>query len=153
VIYFFERNVSVYLKGFTKKIKDKSHDEGNTNKKDKKKYCPFAEEGEHLTILKDCIDFLCKFNNGTIKGKNIYITLLYCISYIKCFCYIFIKLNKEKKIKPDNIIKIINESELNMIKIYIYKIIYNKNHKQFNVFIDNWNQQNHRLYHAYCHYF
>ena len=152
MIYYFERNVLVYLKDFSKNVNKKLNNninEGeNTNKKEKKKCCLFAEEGEHLKIFKECIEFLCKFGNNLIDEGNKFITLLFCIAYIKSFCYIFIKLNKKKKIEPDNIIEIINENDkLNMVKLYIYRTIYNKNHKQINVFTNKKIKKRYKLEH------
>ena len=50
----------------------------------------------------------------------------------------FIKMHNKRKFKPDKIIEIINESdEINMVKLYIYKIIYNKNNRQINAFLNN----------------
>ena len=44
----------------------------------------------------------------------------------------------KKKYNPENVIKIINESDIiNMVKLYIYKsIIHNKNNKQINAFLN-----------------
>ena len=50
----------------------------------------------------------------------------------------FIEMHNKRKFKPDKIIEIINESdEINMVKLYIYKIIYNKNKKQINTFVNS----------------
>ena len=79
-----------------------------------------------------------EFQKGSIYDRNMYITKLFCIGYIKSYCYIFVKMNDNKKFNPQNIIKIINEyDKKNMIELYIYKIIYNKNKKQINKFLDN----------------
>ena len=123
IIYFFERISLLYLKGFSKK--------GGS----------FIEEKEnkgHIYVFKECNKFLSGLNKGEINEElNINITKLFCIGYIKTFCYMFIKMHNKKKFKPDKIIEIINESdEINMVKLYIYKIIYNKNKKQINTFVN-----------------
>jgi len=85
-------------------------------------------------VFKECNDFLQQKKN---EG-NSYITELFCIGYIKSFCYTFINMHKKKKFNPENIIKIINESDkMNLVKLYIYKIIYNKNNRQINVFLNS----------------
>jgi len=120
VLYFFERNSLIYLKDFS----------------DIKK---FINEGKgHLKIFKECNKFLYKLHNNSISEGLTYITQLFCIGYIKSFCYIFIKLHDKKKFNPENVINLINENDkINMVKLYIYKIIYNKNNKQINVFANN----------------
>ena len=118
MIYFFERNSLIYLKDFS----------------DVKTF--IKEKEGHLMIFKECNKFLDKYND--INEGFTYITKLFCIGYIKSFCYTFIKMHDKKKFNPENVIKIINESDkINMVKLYIYKIIYNKNNKQINVFLNS----------------
>ena len=118
MIYFFERNSLIYLKDFS----------------DAKKFVKEKKEGGHLNLFKDCIEFL----QQNINEGLTYITELFCIGYIKSFCYTFIKMHDTKNFNPENIIKIINESDKkNMVKLYIYKIIYNKNKRQINVFLNS----------------
>ena len=115
LIYFFEKNSLIYL------------NDG-----------PLEEEP--LDILNECSQFLSNFreNNIQFHGKNVHITKLFCIGYIKSFCYIFIKNHEIPDFEPDDIIDAINKlSESKMIKLYIYKIIYNKNKKQINVFLND----------------
>ena len=117
MIYFFERNSLIYLKDFS---------DVETFVEEKK--------GGHLVVFKECNEFLSKNNNEGLT----YITELFCIGYIKSFCYTFIKMHNKKKFNPENIIKIINESDkMKMVKLYIYKIIYNKNNRQINVFLNS----------------
>ena len=112
---FFERNSLIYLK---------------------KNF--LNEKKGHLKLFKECSEFLYKLYKNSISQGLTYITQLFCVAYIKTFCYTFIKLHSKKKFNPENVIKIINECDkINMIKLYIYKIIYNKNNKQINVFINN----------------
>ena len=124
IIYFFERISLLYLKGFSKKGKS------------------FIEEKEnmgHIYVFKECNKFLSELNKDIInEGLNVNITKLFCIGYIKTFCFMFIEMHNKRKFKPDKIIEIINESdEINMVKIYIYKIIYNKNQKRINIFVNS----------------
>ena len=63
---------------------------------------------------------------------------LFCKSYIKSYCYTFSKMHDKPKFNPKNKIKEINENDkINMVKFYIYKIIYNKNNKKIGVFFNN----------------
>ena len=120
IIYFFDKNSLIYLKDFS----------------DIKNFV--NEKKGHLKVFKDCVEFLYKLNNNSISEGLTYIAQLFCIAYIKSFCYVFIKMHNKTKFSPENVIKIINESDkINMIKLYIYKIIYNKNNKQINVFTNN----------------
>ena len=126
MIYFFERISLLYLEGFSK-------------------IEAFIEEKEdkgHLYVFKECNKFLSDINKDEIdeelNKKNINITKIFCIGYIKTFCYMFIKMHNKKRFKPESVIEIINESdEINMVKLYIYKTIYNRNKKQMNIFLDD----------------
>ena len=58
----------------------------------------------------------------------------------------FIKMHNKRKFKPESVIEIINEcDEINMVKLYIYKAIYNKNKKQMNIFLDDTIIKNYKL--------
>ena len=90
-----------------------------------------------MDIFKECIKFLSELINNKIDEGLTYITQLFCIGYIKTFCYTFIKMHDDKEYNPDDVIKIINKyDKTNMVKLYIYKIIYNENNKQINVFLN-----------------
>ena len=118
MIYLFERYSLIYLKDFS----------------DIKKFVEEKEEEGHLMLFKECNEYL----QQNASSGNTYITELFCIGYIKSFCYTFIKMHNNNKFNPENIIKIINEiDKMNMIKLYIYKIIYNKNNRQINAFLNN----------------
>ena len=122
LIYFFEKNSLVYLKQ-SSDLKDDKDDKDDTGLK-------------VLTVFKESNHFLCEFNS--ISEGNAYITKLFCISYIKSYCYLFIKMHDKKEFNPDDIIKsIIKYDKSNMVKLYLYKIIFNKNKRQINVFLDN----------------
>ena len=128
MIYLFERNSLIYLKKFS----------------DVKTFIKESEKEGHLMIFKECNKFLDKFNH--INEGLTYITKLFCIGYIKSFYYTFIKMHDKNKFNPKNVIKIINKSDkINMVKLYIYKIIYNKNNKQINVFLNSEIINKHKL--------
>ena len=115
LLYFFEKNSLMYLK-------DEDED----------------KEDPKLKIFKKCNKFLDELQKDKIASGLTYITKLFCIGYIKSFCYTFIKNHDKKKFNPEDIIKVINKSdEINMIKLYIYKIIFNKYNKQINVFLNS----------------
>ena len=119
ITYFFEKNSLIYLEDI---LEDESL------------------EGEPLDIFLDCNEFLSKFKKNATKyhGKLVNITKLFCIGYIKSFCYTFIKMHDKSEFKPDKIIDQINKChEIKMVKLYIYKIIYNQNKKQINVFLND----------------
>ena len=145
LLYFFEKNSKEYLDNV---FKDK-----NKNTLDQ----------SPLDFFNSTTEFLFHFiyEPKKIENKNnINLCKLFCIGYIKIFCYTFISLindNKKELIKDiskiiDNInnieIKIIEKSKkknLNpkdfklskTIKLYIYKVIYNLNKKQFEIFLRN----------------
>ena len=88
-----------------------------------------ALEEEPLDIFIDCNEFLS-----------------ICIGYIKSYFYVFIKTHDQPKFKPEKIIKQINKyDEIKMVKLYIYKIIYNQYKKQINVFLNDNNKTKYRL--------
>ena len=119
LIYFFEKNSLNYLKYFLKKNSLKA---------------------EPLTIFKGCAEFLNKLKKDASKfhDKCVNITKLFCLAYIKAFCYTFIKLHEDSKFNPEEIIKEINECDkIKMVKLYIYKIIYNQNNKQIDILLKN----------------
>ena len=124
ILYFFEKNSLIYL---------------NNTLYDKKE--PALLEGEPLEILKDCIKYLNEynFNYKKITSKIKHITKLICLAYIRVYCYIFIKMLDDEfnsRIKdPSKIIDLINNHNLkDMIKYYIYKIIFYQNKNQLNIF-------------------
>jgi len=129
LIYFFEKNSLIYLKYILK------------NKKE-------SLETEPLTIFEDCNKFLFDFKKDASKfhNKNANITKLFCLGYIKSYCYTFIKMHDDPEFKPDNIIKKINKCDkIKMVKLYIYKIIFNHNNKQINIFFNDDTQDKYKL--------
>ena len=105
LIYFFEKNLLIYLKE-SPDLEDDKEEEGM----------------KVMTVFKECNKFLGEFN--TISDGNTYITKLFCIGYIKSYCNTFIKMHDKKGFKPDKIIEKINKyDKTNMVKLYIYKTI------------------------------
>ena len=135
LLYFFEKNSFIYLNKILNEYivtKDK--------KKEKEKYT-LDEENEPLKVFKNCIKNLDEYNDkNKNKNKNKNITKLFCIGFIKTFCYKFIQFmekNENDKIKnPKKIIEEINSSKTasKIITLYIYKIIYNINDKDSYIF-------------------
>ena len=127
--YFFEKNSLIYLKYILSKKKE-------------------SLETEPLEIFKECNKFLYDLKKDASKfhNKSANITKLFCLGYIKSYCYIFIKMHDKPEFKPDNIIKAINKCDkINMVKLYIYKIIFNKNNKQINIFLNDATQDKYKL--------
>ena len=145
LLYFFEKNSQVYLNNvFNDKTKN-------------------TLDQDPLIFFNSTSEFLFHFlyEPKLIESKNnINLCKLFCIGYIKIFCYTFITMinnNKKEKIKDtskiiDNIINFeknileknkknkLNLKDLRLsetIKLYIYKVIYNLNNKQFEVFLRN----------------
>ena len=91
-------------------------------------------EEEPMEIFKDCNEYLyAEIENP----KSLPIITLFCVAYIKAYCYTFIKKHDDKGFSPKKIIETIdNDVKLKIIKIYIYKIIYNLNNKQIDIFLN-----------------
>ena len=116
LLYFFEKNSLNYLKI-------------SSNKKNKEKK---NEEDEPLEILEGCIEFLNYYISkpDKVASKLKEIGKLFCLGYIKAYISNFIKIldNDKNKLDTKKILDIINgnDSICKMIRIYIYKILYNK---------------------------
>ena len=118
LLYFFEKNSFIYLKNALYDEKE-----------------PLLLEKEPMEVLKDCYkflqDLLDESKKDEIDKNNKYITKLFCLGYIKTFCYIFIKVFDDDKAKfndAEKIIETINKKKptCKMIRLYIYKILYKK---------------------------
>ena len=121
IIYFFEKNSLIYLNPFLRK----------------KRYNQSLEE-EPLQIFKDCNDFLFNIKSYIFENKNANVTKLFCLGYIKSYCYTFIKMHDKPNFNPEKIIKEINMCDkIKMVKLYIYKIIFNQNNKLIDIFSKN----------------
>ena len=116
LLYFFEKNALNYLENIINHKKE-----------------TIKLEDEPLDILKDCYVVL---NSYIFEPKELYskskeIGKLFCLGYIKSYIHTFIKTFEDEKPKfndPKKIINAINgdNSIYKMIRIYIYKILYNK---------------------------
>ena len=137
IIYLYEKNALIYFRNI------------QNNKKEKEK---IYFDGEPLDILKDCIEYLCNYLNKTEKKKSLQKmkeqSKLFCLSYIKTYSNQFIKMFKDKNPQwndSQNIINVINEDNniCKMIRIYIYKTLYNKYKIDF--FLDDENIKEYKL--------
>ena len=114
LLYLFEKNSLINLSNFLKNNTDLSLSD------------------QPLGMLKKCIDFLDDYENNPTKVEKFLKDLgkLYSIAYIKTYCNEFIKIinNTNKYFNFDKIIDIINQDKsiCKMIRLYIYKILYNK---------------------------
>ena len=121
LLYFFEKNSLNYLTvNSNKKNKEKKNEE------------KINEEDEPLEILKGCIEFLNYYISkpDKVASKLKEIGKLFCLGYIKAYINNFFKMidNDKNKYDPKKIIDVINgnDSICKMIRIYFYKILYNK---------------------------
>ena len=125
LLYFFEKNSLNYLNNIINSKKE--------IKKDNKKQTVLIKlEDEPLDILKECykvLDYYI-FEPKKLDKKLKEICILFCLGYIKTYIHTFIKTfeDKETKFKESKkIIEFINgdNSIYKMIRIFIYKILYN----------------------------
>ena len=114
IFYMFEKNSLVFLNNAFEK-------EENINIED-----------EPLLILMECIKFLENYISKPedMENKLKDLCKLFCLSYIKIYCYIFINMfnNPKPKYKnPKKVIDIIKDNKpiCKMMRIYIYKILFN----------------------------
>ena len=125
LLYFFEKNSLNYLKNIIGTPKE-------IIGKDKKKQKVIIHlDDEPLEILKDCCEFLIKIIDQNYEQKLKEICKLYCLGYIKSYIHTFVKALEDNKCKSEETEKIITfingENPLfEMMRIYIYKILYNK---------------------------
>ena len=114
IFYLFEKNSLVFLK--------------NTLKNEEKENI----EDTLLKILEECIKFLESYISEDKKNEKKLKELckLFCLSYIKTYCYTFTNMhnNSESKFKnPEKVINIIKEKKpiYKMMRIFIYRILFN----------------------------
>ena len=121
LLYLFEKNSFIYLRSVL-------YDESE----------PLLLEAGPMEILKKCCNSLQDFIEEDKKDENDknnkFITKLFCLGYIRVFCYFFIKLFDEDKSKfkePEKMIESFNSKEpiYKMIRLYIYRILYNRYQK------------------------
>ena len=127
LLYFFEKNSNIFIDRIM-------------NEKNKNKVIMTLDNEDILNVFQKSIKFLDDYNNPKkYKDKNRNVCKLFCIGFIKTFCYYFINFlqNSNSKIEnAKNIIKAVNESKTasKIITLYIYKIIYNINNKDTYLF-------------------
>ena len=104
----------------------------------------YIDEGNSLEIFEDCVKFLVKYNFSDKLGSEIrHIRKLFCIGYLRVYCYTFIKMvddnntNLKDPLSIVNLLEKLKENKMNgIIKLYLYKIINNQNQKQLDVFLN-----------------
>ena len=104
------------------------------------------DEEEHfvgpLLLFKKCVKYLNDYLvSKKLDGKNKNICKLFCIGYIRAFCYKFINLIDLSSRKLGDMNKIIQEinnskSVSKIISFYILKILYNNNKKNVDIFAE-----------------
>ena len=125
ILYYFEKVSYIYFENYFKSKVEKNKGKNLLEK-------------EPLEVFKKCLELLSKFNSSKSKIKNVS-KLLY-IGYIRLFIYKFEEYIREKSERlenPEFIIKEINEFKNPisfMIELFYYKVIYNKNNKNIEVF-------------------
>jgi len=141
LLYYFEKNSLMYFNNIFH-AKEKilfENDEENPN------YGP-------LKLFKECIQMLNSYKKKSknLEGKNKNICKLFCIGYIRAYCYTFINLMDScspKLVKPIKIISEVNNAKSlkKIISFYIWKIIYYKNKKNIDMFIDPESKKKYKL--------
>ena len=130
ILSFFEKSSLIYLNNV---LNDESS--------------KFIDEGIPLDIFEDCVKFLYIYNfTEKLNSEIRHIRKLFCIGYIKVYCNIFIEMinTNNPKLKDPLSLEYLLENLLSdkekkmgkIIKLYIYKTIFNKNGKVFDVFLD-----------------
>ena len=126
LLYFFEKNALNYMENIINSRKEIIND------KKKKETKIIKLEDEPLDILRDCCEFcnIYIFEPKKIASKLKEIGKLFCLGYIKIYFYTFIKTFEDEHPKFNDhkkILDVINgdNSIYKMIRIYIYKILYN----------------------------
>ena len=137
LLYFFEKKSLNYFKNIFRSSKEEKEST--------------LLEKEPMDIFKECINYLQDLIDEKKKKydkNNKYVTKFFCLGYVRIFCQIFIKMfdSDDAKFKePDKIIEFLNEKKTinKMIRLYIYKILYNK--YQINAFLNRNNVLTYRL--------
>ena len=130
ILSFFEKSSLIYLNNV---LADKKFN--------------YIDEGIPLDIFEDCAKLLYKYNyTDKLDNEIRHIRKLFCVGYIKVYCYKFFKMINEnnRKLKDqlsiENLLKNkLSEKEKkmsNIIRLYAYKTIYNQNGKELDVFLN-----------------
>ena len=132
LLYLFEKNSFIYFE--KAEIVDKNVTEKIFNTFYKKQRAIHLINDEPLSIFEECIKYLDSLlEKGDSKSKNKKMKKLFCLVYIKVFIYIFIHILKEDHTGFDEkkIISAINGEKgtklREMIKLYLYKVVFNIN--------------------------
>ena len=132
LLYFFEKISLIYFDNYFKK--DKKNEKSEKREKSEK----ILFEDEPFNVFEKCLSLLSKLSSSRSKIKNMS-KLLY-IGYIRAFLFKFeqyIRDKSEKLSDPKKIINSINSFKNPvsfMVELYFYKVIYNKNSKDINIF-------------------
>ena len=127
-LYYFEKLFHIYLDNYFKSKLEKKSDKNDKN----------LLEKEPLTVFTKCLDLLSKIPTSKSKIKNIS-KLLY-IAYIRVFIFKFeeyVRVNSEKLSDSKKIIDAINKINNPIsfvVELFYYKVIYNKNNKNIDIF-------------------
>ena len=130
LLSFFEKSSLIYL--------------NNVLEDEKSNY---IDEGTPLDIFEECAKFLYKYNfTDKVEQEIRNIRKLFSIGYIKVYSNKFIEMiNKNNpKLKDPLSIENLLETKLSdkekkinkIIRLYVYKTIFNKNGKEFDVFLN-----------------
>ena len=146
LLYYFEKNSLMYFHDiFNGKQKLLLDNDDEEDKKSNKSFGP-------LKLFSNCIkylnDFIKKSNKLDELNKNI--SKLFCIGYIRAYCYTFTNLmypGSSNLSNPSKIIDEINNSKAltKIISYYVWKTIYNKYKKNIDIFIDSTYITNYKL--------
>ena len=107
----------------------------------------YLDEGTPIEIFEDCVKFLYKYNfSEKFNSENKNIRKLFSIGYIKVYCNKFIDMinANDPKLKDPLSIETLLDKKLSdkekqmskIIRLYVYKTIFNKNGKELDVFLD-----------------
>ena len=150
LLYYFEKNSLMYFHdifhGKPKILFENDDGESKKKSEDKKQ----SEDIKKINIVgplklfNRCVIFLNDYNsnNDKLNGMNKNICKLFCLGYIRAYCYTFVDLYISESSNLENTSKIINEINnsktlTKIISFYVWKIIYNKNRKNISIFIDS----------------
>ena len=149
LLYYFEKNSLMYFDNIFNGENKIFLDLEDYNKENKKIKGP-------LKLFEDCINCLIDYkNNKNFKEKNKNICKLFCLGYIKAYCYTFINLSELSSPylnEKSNIIEKVNNAGIlaKNISFYIGKIIYNKNKKNIDLFIDPDYRKEYQIDNYFC---
>ena len=137
LLYYFEKNSFMYFHDiFYEKEKFLLDNDDNEDKEAKKSMGP-------LKLFNNCVKILNDYYKGKnqLNDKNKNMCKLFCLGYIRAYCYMFTKLiypGSSNLGNSSKIIKEINNSKAltNIISLYIWKTIYNKHKKNIDIFLD-----------------